>query len=250
MSQQPPLLWIHPVTGGASKTNGWHSYPLVPADSRGFCKLLKANAGHTLTFFFLNDLKGMQLERLSWATEIVSMAKWTKKPSILDSALPSDTGMVRFSEWFYSFNSFHLLPWAEVKKLCVMRTTLHLKREFLLIYIFPFPTLQLQKISLIHTWCENWQSTYSRTFLISPGALISPCQGWRTQMPAGLTLILFCIPTNYKGVLREIIISNSLTISPIRCNIKAWIFTICSLINGPHTGSCSGSFFKDLSTTI
>lgn len=42
-------------------------------------------------------------------------------------------------------------------------------------------------------------------------------------MPAGVALILFCTATNYKVVLRESIISNSLPISPNRCNIEAWI---------------------------
>lgn len=107
---------------------------------------VEGKCGSYIDFFFfsLNDLKGVQLERLSWATEIISMAKWTKKPRTLDSALPSDTGTVRFSEWFYTSDSFHSLPWAEVKNLCAMGTTLHLKREFLCLYI-PFPNATTSK---------------------------------------------------------------------------------------------------------
>lgn len=38
------------------------------------------------------------LEQLNWANEKLSTAKLTKKLTIVDTVLPSNTGMVKFSE--------------------------------------------------------------------------------------------------------------------------------------------------------
>lgn len=77
------------------------------------------------------------------------MAKGTKKPRILDAALPSGMGMVRFSAPLIHFT--HCPEQRSKTYLILTGTALHLKGEFLLIYMFPFPTLLPQERSLIHS---------------------------------------------------------------------------------------------------